>query len=524
MPRVTFALRLAGLLALPLLAPLARHGAVATISETELRAHVELLAGPALEGRDSPSLGLDLAARYVEQEFERYGLAPSGDEFVHGFGMSVPVPVPEGCRLELRPAQGDVVRFELGRDFVPLAGCEGEAQGELVFLGFGIDAPKEQFDEIPARGLERKVAVILEGEPRHRKRFDGEETSPYAVLWSKLVDLAEAGASGVIVVRRAVPHFADLPAGLHGEGAADVSFRHQFATWVGESSVPLPQGKRLPAVIEVDADCGARLLGVDVEDLAAGADRSGKSPRHKFPAGAAPSVSFATRVESREVDVPNVVGVVRGADPALAEEYVVLGAHLDHVGVDERGRVGFGADDNASGTSALLEVAQALATQPPPRSVMLVAFGGEEKGLLGSKAFCAKPPVPLENVVVMLNMDMIGRGERDEVAVLGVEHNPALERVLERAQDLSRTGVKKLVLRQGQELWQRSDHYSFHERGVPTLFFFEGLPISRNQDYHTWRDTIDKLDLDKMARTTRLVFNTTWLLASDPERPPRPRE
>lgn len=521
---VTHAARFTALLALPLLALAPRHGAVATISEAELRAHVMLLAGPALEGRDSPSLGLDLAARYVEQQFEAYGLVPLGENFVHSFGLSVPVPVAEGCRLELLSPEGETVRFELGKDFVPLPGCEGEAAGELVFLGFGIDAPKEQFDEIPGRGLERKVAVILEGEPRHKKRFDGEETSPYAVLWNKLVDLGDAGASGVILVRRALPEQAELPPGLLPEGGIDLSFRHQFATWVGESSVPLPQGKRLPVVIEVDAAAGARLLGSDVEALAVASDRSGKPPRLKLPAGKAPSVSFKTEVERREAPVPNVVGVVRGSDPALAEEYVVLGAHLDHVGVDERGRVGFGADDNASGISALLELAQALSTQAPPRSVVLAAFGGEEKGLLGSKAFCEKPPVPLERIVAMLNMDMIGRGERDEVAVLGIDQNPGLERVLERAQDLSRTGVKKLVLRQGQELWQRSDHYSFHERGVPTLFFFEGLPISRNVDYHTWRDTIDKLDHDKMARTTRLVFNTTWLLASDPDRPPKPRE
>jgi hypothetical protein len=500
----------------------ARHGAVATITASELQTHVEVLAGPALEGRDSPSLGLDLAARYVEQRFGEYGLAPLGDGFRRDFHMRVPAPVAESCRLELRPAQGEVVRFELGRDFVPLAGCPGEAEGELVFLGFGIDAPKEHFDEIPGRGLERKVVVILEGEPRHKKRFDGEETSPYAVLWSKLVDLADAGAAGVIVVRRAVPELGELPAGLVEEGAHDLSFRHQFATWVGEESVRQPQ-KRLPAVIEVDAACAARLLGEDVEGLAAAADRSGKPPRHKF-SGDAPVAAFRAEVAEVEVAVPNVVGLVRGSDPTLATQHVVVGAHLDHVGVDERGRVGFGADDNASGSAALLELAQALAGEPPPRSVVLVAFGGEEKGLLGSKAFCREPPVPLESMVAMLNMDMIARGDRDEVAVLGIEQNPALEKVLERAQDLSRTGVKKLVLRQGQELWQRSDHYSFHERGVPTLFFFEGLPISRNADYHTWRDTIDKLDVEKMARTTRLVFNTAWLLASDPQRPPGPRE
>ena len=524
MPPVIASLRTAVSLAGPLLvlwsAP--RNGAVATITEGELRTHLEVLAGPALEGRDSPSLGLDLAARYVEQRFAEYGLVPLGDGFRRDFGMRVPAPVDESCRLELRPSKGEVVRFELGRDFVPLAGCPGEAEGELVFLGFGIDAPKEHFDEIPGRGLERKVAVILEGEPRHRKRFDGEETSPYAVLWNKLVDLADAGASGVIVVRRAVPEFAKLPAGLVEEGEHDLSFRHQFATWVGEESVRQP-AKRLPAVIEVDAACAARLLGEDVEALAESADRTGKPPRHTFDGGA-PVVAFRAEVAERDVQVPNVIGLVRGSDAALAGQHVVVGAHLDHVGVDERGRVGFGADDNASGSAALLELAQALAGEPPARSVVLVAFGGEEKGLLGSKAFCSAPPVPLESMVAMLNMDMIARGDKDEVAVLGIEQNPALEKVLERAQDLSRTGVKKLVLRQGQELWQRSDHFSFHERGVPVLFFFEGLPISRNGDYHTWRDTLDKLDVDKMARTTRLVFNTTWLLASDPERPPAPRE
>ena len=524
MPPVERAARLA-LFAL-LLAPHVRaQAAVESISEADLKAHLEVLAGPALEGRDSPSLGLDLAARYVAERFAEYGLEPlDGESFVRPFGMRVPTPLPEGCKLELRPPEGEAVRFELGRDFVPLAGCTGEGEGELEFLGFGIDAPKERFDEVPPRGLERKVAMILEGEPRHKKRFDGEEVSPHAVLWNKLVDLADAGAGAVVVVRRDVPELDALPAGLLAPDGPDLGFRHQFATWVGEGSVRQPREKRLPAVIEVDAECAARLLGEDVEALAAAADRSGKPPRHRFKRDAAPTLVFRSEVAERDVDVPNVVGVVRGSDPALAEEYVVVGAHLDHVGVDERGRVGFGADDNASGSSALLELAQALAQQPPARSVLLIAFGGEEKGLLGSKAFCREPPIPAGRMVAMLNMDMIGRGDRDEVAVLGIDQNPALEKVLERANKLSRTGVKKMVVRQGQELWERSDHHSFHELGVPVLFFFEGLPIERNKDYHTWRDAISELDLDKMARTTRLVFNTAWLLASDPERPPAPAE
>ena len=118
---------------------------------------------------------------------------------------------------------------------------------------------------------------------------------------------------------------------------------------------------------------------------------------------------------------------------------------------------------------------------------------------------------------------MIGRGDTDEVAVLGVRQNRGFEDLLNRAKRLKSTRVKRIVTGQGEELFQRSDHYSFHQIRVPVMFFFEGLPISRNADYHTWRDTIDKLDIEKMMRTSRLAYNAVWLLATDEERPPAPR-
>jgi Zn-dependent M28 family amino/carboxypeptidase len=127
-------------------------------------------------------------------------------------------------------------------------------------------------------------------------------------------------------------------------------------------------------------------------------------------------------------------------------------------------------------------------------------------------------------MIAMLNMDMIGRGSPVEVAVIGLEQNPDLGDVLERAQRFEPSGIRRLVTRGGAELWQRSDHFSFHAAGVPVLFFFEGLPISDNPDYHTWRDTLEQLDFDKIARTTRLVYNTAWLLAEDASRPDPPRD
>jgi len=226
---------------------------------------------------------------------------------------------------------------------------------------------------------------------------------------------------------------------------------------------------------------------------------------------------------SSDLRIDNVVGWIEGSDPDLRDEVVVVGAHYDHLGVDSRGRVGFGADDNASGTAVLIEVAEALAASAPRRSVALCAFASEEDGLHGSKAFCADPPVSASALVAMINLDMVGRGAPREVAIIGVKRNPDFERVLKRARKASETGVRKLVLRKGEELFTRSDHYPFHQRGVPAVFFFEGLPISRNKDYHTWRDTIDRLDFEKIHNTARLVFNTAWILSNDDKRLPAPR-
>ena len=259
-----------------------------------------------------------------------------------------------------------------------------------------------------------------------------------------------------------------------------------------------------------------RLLGFDVSKWAEAVDKSGAS---KKVSAESCVVSVKSTLRLRQVRVDNVVGVLPGSDPMLSDEYVVVGAHYDHIGVGVGGRVGPGADDNASGTAGLLALVEALSISRPRRSILLCAFSGEEAGLLGSKALCAEPPVPLENVVAMLNMDMIGRGGASEVAVLGAALNADLAKTLSRGQKLGKTGVKKLVTDGGVELWARSDHYSFHNAGVPSLFFFEGLPISRNADYHTWRDVVSLVDAKKIRNTCKLVHQTLCLLANDDSRP-----
>ena len=168
-------------------------------------------------------------------------------------------------------------------------------------------------------------------------------------------------------------------------------------------------------------------------------------------------------------------------------------------------------------------MAEALAQAGPRRSVVICAFGGEEDGLLGSRAFTSSWPVPREDVVAMLNMDMIGRGDAKKVIILGTQQNPGFDKLLKRANKLHPTGVKKMVMAEERDLFQRSDHYPFHQADIPVMFFFEDLPISDNEDYHTWRDTLDLVDVEKVARTARLVFNTAWLLCDEDERPKKPR-
>jgi Zn-dependent M28 family amino/carboxypeptidase len=275
---------------------------------------------------------------------------------------------------------------------------------------------------------------------------------------------------------------------------------------------------KIPA-LEISEAAATRILGQDVAALAASIERSGK-PLRIQPGGV--KVSLESGLTEEDVQIDNIVGILRGTDPALAAEHVVLGAHYDHIGVDVWGRIGCGADDNASGTAGLIELAEAFALSRPARSLIFAFFGAEEDGLIGSQTFCKDPPVPLSSIVAMLNMDMIGLGKADELIVLGTDHNPWFEDVLKEAKKLRNTQVKKVITDQEQQLWERSDHAAFHAVGVPSLFFFEGKEAD-NPDYHTYRDTLDDLSLDKITRTTRFVFNTAWLIANAPERPPAPR-
>jgi Zn-dependent M28 family amino/carboxypeptidase len=244
-----------------------------------------------------------------------------------------------------------------------------------------------------------------------------------------------------------------------------------------------------------------------------------------------PPVSFSgvtvnTELPEERLDEampPNVAAVIRGSDPLLRDEYVILSAHMDHVGVGtpvNGDSIYNGADDNGSGTAGLLEVAQALASLPladrPRRSIIILHVSGEEKGLLGSRWFADNPTVPVEQIVANINVDMIGRNSPDSVVVIGKEYS-TLGEVVDRV-NASRPELRLVT---SDDLWPeerfffRSDHFNFARREIPSIFFFTGV----HEDYHRPSDTVDKLDLDKTERISRLIFHIALEIANDPARP-----
>lgn len=223
-----------------------------------------------------------------------------------------------------------------------------------------------------------------------------------------------------------------------------------------------------------------------------------------------------------EAFAPNVVAILRGDDPSLRDTYVVFSAHMDHVGIGPPDATGDsiynGADDDASGTAALVEVAEAFASLPdaPSRSLLFLAVSGEERGLLGSRWFTDHPPVPLDRLVANLNVDMISRNASDSIVLIGGEYSSLGPLVRSLARDRPELGLAVLADPWPEEgFFFRSDHYSFARRGVPAAFFFAGT----HADYHRPSDEVEKIDPAKAARVARLLFYTAAAVAADADPP-----
>jgi hypothetical protein len=459
----------------------ASRAAVVPPGAAELFQHVSALTAPEMEGRASGSAGGDRAARYIADRLAATGLAPGGDTgtFFQSFVVSTPTAVAPGTTLERR---GPEQRLELGRDWTPHGGSlAAEVSGEIVFVGYGVVAADRGWDDYAGVSVRDKIALALEGAPGHL----GDVPPPRL---EKLIAARRHGARALLLVGDGLPPL--------GTTAAAVRLVSGAITATAADLLLEPSGKTTAQLRAALADSRA-------------------------------PVSFATGVELRmrvnftreDRRAANVIGLLPGTDPGRASEALVVGAHYDHLG-RAGGAVHPGADDNASGTALVLGLARALAAAGgTPRTVVFALFGGEEAGLLGSAHYVRHPTVPIDRTIAMLNFDMVGRMRDRRLNVGGVQSGTGFRALL----SASATGDDlKLVLHDSP--FAASDHVSFYGAGAPVLFF----STDGHDDYHTPRDTADKIDAAGMAEVAALaarlvdhlggVTRPTYVKLSPPEK------
>lgn len=490
----------------------------ADISETAIGAWIRFLAEPELEGRESGTRGYDVAALYVAALLEEWGVRPLGDgtprgeprspgeprTYLQGFDLVGRSWDLAGASLTLRSADGLQERLALEGKVALAAGEDIDWRDPWVFAGEGRGALGDATDDYHGLEIEGRVVLL--------------RPSPGAVDLA----IAEAARRGA---RRVVVACKERASG--GAAAALPELPERL----------LPRFRRYaPEVVFIATDVAARVLqvaGLTGDALGAeapdGEPGGGGAPGDDLPRPAAlDRVRIALRVPARDARrrTHNVVGWIEGSDPALSREHVAVGAHLDHVGIHD-GKVYPGADDNASGVAAVLAVARAAAHSAarPPRSILVVFFAAEEKGLWGSEHFAAHPPVDLADMVLEVQLDMVGRPRAEEGSSglgPGSAAPPAVHAIgIDRHSDELAPWLRSLAGPSGiriegglEEFYERSDHYVFGSRGIPVVFLFTGV----HEDYHQPTDTAEKIDVGCVARVARLAYAIAREVADRPAR------
>lgn len=461
----------------------------ASVSASELRRHVAYLASDDLEGRGADTRGIHLAADYLEREAREIGLKPVfGDSFRQSFSMTVGARLGEDNVL----SQAGPKSFRIGKEFLPFTfSSTGTIEGSLAFLGFGVRAKEHDYDDYAGVDVKGRVVVILTGEPGEddaKSPFDGKKTTRYSELRKKVLDAREAGAAAVLVIREKL--------GLFGR------------TGGAESDAGL-------ITLQITEATAKKLLGLDVSKLRAEIDGDHK-PRSR--AVDRPPVKISASIVRDRRLVDNVGAMLVPTNTAT--ETVIIGAHYDHLGHGgssslaghDKPEIHNGADDNASGSAALLEIARSLAknTGGLRRRVVFLWFAGEESGLLGSNHFVRHAPFSMESTAAMINLDMVGRLRHNRLNVLGVDSGLELRDLAERA--VKQRGLEGVF---GGDAYGPSDHTSFYARRVPVFFLFTGA----HENYHRPGDDADTLNYPGMAEVAAVAADLIRALATDRGRP-----
>lgn len=479
----------------------ARHKEV----EERLKKDLFHLASDALEGRGPATEGLAKAGDYIAAEFKKAGLAPGAKNSYFQLFNIKGARLVDARGLTLKGPKDAVVDLKLGADYTPLGLSKSGAHKDVgvVFAGYGISS--KDYDDYKGLDVAGKIVVVLRESP---KDFKGPAKS--VSLVEKLAVAEKADALAVLFVNSAA---------IAADGDDLFNFGFHATVAVDEANtLPAFQVKRgLVDKLLAGADTSLAKLEKAIDET--------KTPQSRALDGWTGSLEL--RVKRDGIDLSNVVGTLEGKGP-LAKETVVIGAHYDHLGYGSFGStsgqnkkmaIHNGADDNGSGTTALLELARRFGAmkEREGRRLVFIAFSGEEMGLLGSRHYCDKAPLyPLADTAFMLNLDMVGRMSQDKttgqerVSVLGVGSSKGFSDLLDELNKKHTLGLKKEAGSRGD-----SDHWPFNQKKVPYLFFFSGM----HPDYHKASDDADKINYVGMRRIVDLVEDILHRMAATPERP-----
>lgn len=485
--------------------------AVESITAEELKVHLDVIASDEFRGRNMPSQELKIASRYIATLAESYGLNPLMPD--GSFFQEIPLDISTinwvKTRMRLTSFSG-IQNFSFPHDFgiMDRSIKDMEISGDILFVGYGLSSSKLDWDDLKGLDLEGKIVVMMDPDLPDGHRLKTPENS--RILRYRSYNIGGKGAAAVlsIISERREKYFAEK--GSHFDSAPRAALAEKLKTlWMRPS-----QQRYLRA--EIRHSVARQILGINQEELMdmfaaiqGGEQIPGKKIRGK-------RLDISLKTSKGKDSTYNVVAWLEGTDEQLKQEYILFGSHHDHIGTRE-GRIYNGADDNGSGTVAMLELAQALQIQRPKRSVIFVWHTAEEKGLWGSLYFVEHSPVPIDSMSAELNMDMICRNDPDHLYIIGSNKlSSELDAIINavNAKHIRLTlDYKYEDPKHPDNFFFRSDQYPYIQYGIPAVWFFCGT----TEDYHQETDTIDRVDFAKMEKVTRFVYLTAMAIGNKPE-------
>ncbi len=498
------------------------HGNAEAITAAQLKDYLTFIASDEMEGRDTPSRGLNTVAKFIAMNLSRWGLQPAGDDKTYFQRINLK-------RSKVDPAHTTAringTSFTTGTDFIASA-TAGTASGPLLYAGPGWVVKSKGIDAYKGVSVKDKIVVVFGGLPKGLSFNDlkGEPGGDWDNPGSYVL---RNGGKGVIVIPN--------PGVLNNwnERAKQMMERSTLSPEKLRNSTP-----QAPTITVSTPMINALFAGEKINGEALLKSGAAAEYGESFDLGAGKTVNFTIGVQDENIPTQNVVAVLEGSDPVLKNEYVAIGAHYDHVGMRASGdgdRIFNGADDDGSGTTGVLAIAEAFASGPrPKRSILFVWHCGEEKGLWGSEYFTKFPTIPLSQIITQLNIDMIGRSktiansgdarnkelsEPNEIYVIGSKMMSSELGQLSEAVNKSYLRIsfnyKYDDPKDPNRFFFRSDHFNYAQKGIPIIFYFDGV----HEDYHQVSDEVSKIDFAKMEKVSRTVYATAWELANTAKRP-----